>query len=63
MYIYILVVLVAADGVWRDWEHRYATREECLEVVQLITYRREQTIQARCELRWIEPAPKLGPAG
>lgn len=54
MYIYVLVVLIVADGRWLDWEHVYATRAECEEVQQLITYRREDQIRARCELRWRE---------
>ncbi len=49
-YIWTLVVLVLADGEWRDWRS-YDRIEECLEVAQMITYRREHLIEARCERR------------
>ena len=48
---WILVVLVVADGEWREWDHRYTRLAECLEVREIITHRREDQIQARCEAR------------
>lgn len=53
VYIWTLVVLVLGDGEWRDW-NSYNRLEECLEVVQVITYRRENQIQARCERREVK---------
>jgi hypothetical protein len=53
--VWILWVLVTADGEWRAWEHEYKTRAECEEVGALITYRREHQIQAQC-------LSKMGPA-
>ena len=51
--IWVLVVLVFADGEWRDW-NSYSRRQECEEVVQVITHRRENQLQARCELRQVD---------
>lgn len=45
-----MVVLVFADGEWRDWRS-YDRIEECLEVAQIITYRRENILEVRCEPR------------
>lgn len=47
---WLLWVLVLADGEWRAWEHRYATRAQCEEVRELITYRREHLLMAQCRL-------------
>jgi hypothetical protein len=57
VYVWILVVLVAADGAWRDWRS-YPRLEECLEVAHLITYRRENLLEARCERREVGPKEK-----
>jgi hypothetical protein len=46
--VWILWVLVFADGEWRAWEHSYNRLEECLEVLKVITYRREHQLQAEC---------------
>ncbi len=46
--VWILWVLVFADGEWRAWDHEYARLSECEEVRELITYRREYQLQARC---------------
>jgi hypothetical protein len=48
MTVWILWVLVIADGEWRAWEHEYKTRAACEEVRALITYRRENQLQAQC---------------
>ena len=50
MYIWVLVVLVVADGEWRDW-NSFGRESECLEIVRAITHHREDTIKARCERR------------
>lgn len=52
--IWVLVVLVVADGSWRDWELQYSRLEECQEVVKIITHHRENAIKARCEARLID---------
>lgn len=46
--IWVLVVLVVADGEWRTWDKEYTTLEACEEIKQLITYRRETQIIAQC---------------
>ncbi len=48
--VWVMVVLVFADGEWRDW-NTYSRIEECLEVVQVITYRREDVLMAVCQPR------------
>ena len=48
--VWVLVVLVLADGEWRDWRS-YARREECLEAASAVTWHRENVLQARCERR------------
>lgn len=49
-YVWTLVVLIIADGKWRDW-NSYPRLEECLEVANIISYRKEDVLQARCERR------------
>ena len=49
-WIWVLVVLVVADGEWRDW-NSYDRVEECLEVARIITHHHEDQIKARCEQR------------
>ena len=49
-YVWVLVVLVAADGEWRDWR-QYNRLEECLEVAHRLVYYREHLLEARCERR------------
>jgi len=48
--VWVLVVLVFADGEWRDWRS-YERQEECQEVIQVITHRRENILMAVCEPR------------
>jgi hypothetical protein len=52
-YVWVLVVLVAADGEWRDWKS-FARREECEEILPVLIHHREDKIQARCEQRLVE---------
>lgn len=54
--IWILWVLVFADGKWRDWEHTYTSQAACEEVRALITYRREQQLIAVCRQHERGPA-------
>lgn len=46
--LWILWVLVIADGSWRAWEIEYHSQEACLEVRRLITHHREHQITAVC---------------
>ncbi len=46
--LWILWVLVIADGHWRAWETEYHSLAACLEVQRLITYHREDQITAVC---------------
>ena len=46
--IWILWVLVFADGKWRAWEHTYTSQAACEEVRALISYRREHQLIAVC---------------
>ena len=48
------MAFILADGEWREWEHYYARLEECLEVKDLLTYRREHQLIVRCEPRQIK---------
>jgi hypothetical protein len=48
--VWVMVVLVFADGQWRDWRS-YERQEECQEVIQVITHRRENILMAVCEPR------------
>lgn len=48
--VWVLVVLVFADGEWRDW-NSYSRQEECEEIIPVLTHHREDKIQARCERR------------
>ena len=48
------MVLVFADGEWREWTHHYARFEECEEVKQTILHRREDKIAAVCEAKLIK---------
>jgi hypothetical protein len=50
IWVWVLVVLVVADGVERDWRS-YTRRTECEEIVRAITHHRENAIKARCERR------------
>ena len=49
-YAWVLVVFVYADGAWRDWRG-YDRLEECLEAAQIISYRRSDVLDVRCERR------------
>lgn len=49
--IWILWVLVIADGEWRAWEHNYLSQLHCEEVRALISYRREHQLIAVCRLK------------
>ncbi len=53
VYIWVLVVLVVADGVERDW-NSYARQSECVEIARAITHHRQDTIKARCERRAVK---------
>ena len=48
--VWVLVVLVFADGEWRDW-NSYSRREQCEEIIQVLTHHRENQLQAICEPR------------
>lgn len=49
-WVWVLVVLVVADGHWRDWKS-YSRFEECEEIRKIIIHHREDKILARCEVR------------
>ena len=49
-HIWILVVFVFADGELRDWRS-YDRLEECLEAAHIISYRRADILDVRCERR------------
>jgi hypothetical protein len=53
IWVWVLVVLVVADGVERDWRS-YTRRTECEEIVRAITHHRENAIKARCERREVK---------
>ena len=55
MTVWVLWVLVFADGTWRAWERDYSNQDSCEEVRKTITHHREHTLQARC-------LPKIIPA-
>ena len=50
LYVWTLVVFVYADGSWRDWRS-YDRLEECLEAAHIISYRRADVLDVRCERR------------
>ena len=52
-WIWVLVVLVHADGVERDW-NSFTRQSECIEVAQVVTNHREDQITARCERRAVK---------
>ena len=52
--IWVMMVLVIADGEWREWTHQYARLEECLEAKEILTHRREHVLIVRCEPRQIK---------
>jgi hypothetical protein len=47
------VVLVVADGEWRDW-NSFTRESECQEIIRVITHHREDQIKAYCEKRLVE---------
>jgi len=49
-YVFVLVMLVIADGQWRDWK-TYTRLSECEEVLETLTRHRENVIIGRCEAR------------
>lgn len=51
-YVFVLMVLVVDDGVWREW-NTYPTLRACEEIVATITLHREHKIQAYCLAREI----------
>lgn len=51
-WIFVLMVFVVDDGVWREW-NSYPTLKVCEEIVQVITYHREDKIKAYCLAREI----------
>lgn len=46
------MVLVFADGEWREWKS-FNRQEECVEVVKVITHHRANVLTARCQSRMI----------
>jgi hypothetical protein len=52
-WIFVLMVLVVDDGVWRAW-NSYPTLAECDEVIQVITHHREEKIKAYCLARQVD---------
>ena len=52
--VWILWVLVYADGAWRAWEREYASREACEEIRITVQHHRQQQLAAECR-------PKMGP--
>jgi hypothetical protein len=52
--VWVMMVLVIADGEWREWTHQYSRLEECLEAKELLTYRREHLLLIRCEPRQVK---------
>lgn len=46
--VWILWVLVFADGEWRAWERNYPNLDSCEEVRKTITHHRDTVMQARC---------------
>ena len=60
VWAWVLVVLIKADGVERDWNSYYRA-EECVEVLKIITHHREDQIQARCEFKQIDTATQGEP--
>ena len=46
--MWILWVLVLADGQWRAWEHIYASAEACEEVRRVIVHHRDHVLRAEC---------------
>ena len=53
VWAWTLIVLVAGDGVEREW-NSYLRWQECVEVMKIITHHHEDQIQARCEYRLID---------
>lgn len=51
-WVFVLVVCVTNDGVWRDW-NSYPRKIECEEIIPVLTKHREDAIQARCEARLV----------
>ncbi len=49
-YVFVLVMLVIADGQWRDWK-TYTRLSECEEVLETLTRHRKNVIIGRCEAR------------
>ncbi len=48
--VWVLIVLVIADGTEREW-NSYTRFQECMEVVKIITKNHESQIQARCKAK------------
>lgn len=46
--MWILWVLIIADGEWRAWEREYPTWAACQEVRKIVLHHREHQIQAEC---------------
>lgn len=49
-YVFVLMVLVVDDGVWREW-NSYHTLAACEEAISVIRYHREEKIKAYCLAR------------
>lgn len=54
--VWILWVLVFADGEWRAWEREYTTLAQCEEIAKTMNRYRDQQFITECK-------PKKGPAG
>jgi len=46
-WVYVVMVLVVDDGVWRAW-NTYPTLGACEEVIKVLTTHREDKIKAYC---------------
>jgi hypothetical protein len=52
-YIFVLMVFVVGDDQWREW-NSYNSLEACEEIIQVLTYYREDKIKAYCLAREVE---------
>lgn len=49
-YVYVLMVLVVADGEWREW-NSYPTMGACQQLIAMHTRYRDDKIKAYCVAR------------
>ena len=57
IWIWVLVVLVKADGVEREWKS-FTRDVECVEIAESLMRHREDQIQAKCVRRLVEQTEK-----